>query len=248
MTIKSVGIVGYGAYGTLLQILIARFAPEVAIKVYSRHHTPDDQMFFSLEEVAACDAVFLAVPIHALEENLKKLVPLINDKTTLVDVSTVKKYPGSLLKKYAKGKSYVATHPMWGPESYKKKGGDVSGFRIVITDSTVPEESILVFCKTLEHLGFTCLRMSADAHDKHLAETLFLTHFIGQIVSHAKFDRTEIDTVSFRYLMDAVESVRHDKALFQDVFRYDPYCKKVLKKFGIAEKSVQQLLNQAKEN
>lgn len=242
MILRTVGIVGHGAFGTFVAVLLKRFAPQISVRFYSHTHQPDGETFFPLEDVAQSDVIILAVPIHVLEEMIKKIVPLMSKETIMVDVSTVKKYPVSLLKKYAKGRKYIATHPMFGPESYEKKVGDVGGFRIVVTDSTLSNIDVAAACKLLELLGFTTLRMTADAHDKHLAQTLFLTHFIGQIVSHAKFDRTEIDTVSFGYLMDAVESVKHDKKLFQDVYRYNPHCKKILKKFAVSEREVQRLL------
>jgi hypothetical protein len=40
--------------------------------------------------------------------------------------------------------------------------------------------------------------------------------------------QTLIYTVSFGYLMDAVESVAQDDALFRDVYRYNPFCTEVL--------------------
>src|SRR4051812_4126047 len=101
MTIRTIGIIGYGAFGTFLAVLFKRFAPQVAVRVYSRTHTLDGKTFFMLEEAAASDAVIVAVPIHALEQNLKKIIPLMSAEGILVDVSTVKKYPVSLLKKYA---------------------------------------------------------------------------------------------------------------------------------------------------
>jgi prephenate dehydrogenase len=85
--------------------------------------------------------------------------------------------------------------------------------------------------------------MSAVKHDTHLAETLFLTHFIGQVITDAKFDRTVIDTVSFGFLMDAVESVRHDTELFHDVFRYVPACRKILMRFSSSSEKVFCTLN-----
>jgi prephenate dehydrogenase len=243
MKISSVGIVGHGNFGRFLEVLLGRFAPQVEVKVYSPNQKVGKR-FCTLEEVAKCDAVVLAVPIHALESVIKKIVPLMSKTGILVDVSTVKKFPAGLLKKYAKGKKYIATHPMFGPESYQKKNGDVSGFRVVITDTTVSEETIQVFCKILEQFGFKTLRMTADAHDKSSAQTLFLTHFIGQTVSRAGFVRTDIDTVSFGYLMDAVESVKHDSALFADVFKYNPYCKTILDKLEAGEKKARKLLEQ----
>src|SRR4029077_1431406 len=94
----------------------------------------------------------------------------------------------------------------------------------------------------LKKCGFDVIEMTAEEHDKHLAETLFLTHFVGQVVARGGFDRTAIDTVSFGYLMDATESVKHDTALFQDVYTFNPYCEEVLKKFEVAEAEVHSLL------
>jgi prephenate dehydrogenase len=164
--------------------------------------------------------------------------------TIIVDVATVKVYTTEILKRLAGDKKYIAMHPMFGPESYEKKSGDVSGLRIVMTDGTLAPESYKAFCAFLKHCGFDVLEMSADQHDKHLAETLFLTHFVGQIISRGSFDRTEIDTVSFGYLMDATESVKHDTALFKDVYRFNPYCEEILKRFEIAEGEVHALLKE----
>lgn len=239
-----IGIVGYGSFGVFLEMLITRFAPHAQIKIYSSRFTPDGKKFFSLEETAQCDAVLLAVPIHAYEKTLETLVPLLGEKSLLVDVATVKIHTVKLLNRLAGGKRYVATHPMFGPESYEKKKRDISGFRIVVCESTLPAEEQEALLKFLRGCGFDVVEMSADAHDKHLAETLFLTHFVGQAVSRASFTRSEIDTVSFGYLMDAVESVKHDTALFQEVYRFNPYCEEILKRFEIAESEVHALLKQ----
>jgi prephenate dehydrogenase len=225
-----------------LKTLIERFSPATCVRVYSRTHVADGKDFFTLQEAATADIVILAVPIHALETWIRNIVPLMRSNAVLVDVSTVKKYPVALLKKYAKGVRYIATHPMFGPESYKKKGGDVTGFRIVVAAHTMPTSVYMAYKKHIATFGFDILEMSADAHDKSSAETLFLTHLVGQIVSRGKFVRTDIDTVSFGYLMDAVESVKHDKKLFRDVFRYNPYCKVVLQKFAVAENVVRTVL------
>jgi hypothetical protein len=43
-------------------------------------------------------------------------------------------------------------------------------------------------------------------------------------------------------LFDAVESVRKDGKLFEDVFAYNPYCKKVIEMFDEKEREVKKLL------
>jgi len=241
----TIGIVGYGNFGAFLEVLAKRFLPEAQIKIQSSRYKPDNVKFFSLEEVATCDAVILATAISAYEETLQKLAPLLGKNTLLIDVATVKVHTVNLLKKYAGMAKYIATHPMFGPESYAKKQANVDGFRIVVTESTLPpqeKEALIAFLRTC---GFTVLEMSAEVHDKHLAETLFLTHFVGQVVSCTGFDRTNIDTVSFGYLMDAVESVKHDTALFKDVYRFNPYCEEILKRFEAAEAQVHALLKKS---
>lgn len=240
---RSVGIVGYGAFGKLTETLLKRFVPELQVRIFSSKQAPDGTRFFSLEEVAASDVLVLAVPIRAFEETLLKVLPHVGPETILVDVCTVKVHSVSLLKKHAASRAWIATHPMWGPESYEKKKGNVSGFRIVIAESTLSETDRARIVEALKAHGFDVVSTDADTHDKHLAETLFLTHFVGQVIARAGFDRTEIDTVSFGYLMDAVESVKHDEALFRDVFTFNPYCKEVLERFGLAEKEVEALLS-----
>ena len=238
MEIKTVGIVGHGSFGALTCTLFERFAPSVQVRIFSQEQKPDNQKFFSLADTARCDAVILAVPIHAFEDVLAKIIPLAGKDTVIVDIATVKVHTAGLLKKLAKGHRYIAAHPMFGPESYEKRAGDVKGFRIVMTVGTLAVPEYVALTAFLKKCGFDVVEMTAEAHDKQIAETLFLTHLIGQTILHGGFGRRNIDTVSFGYLMDAVESVRHDEKLFRDVFRYNPYCRDVLARFKKAEEKV----------
>lgn len=245
MQIRSVGIIGYGSFGALTHRLFSRFAPHIRVLAFDAAKRSDGTVFFPLKEVAAADVLILAVPISAFEDVLRTVVPLSRKDSILVDVATVKMHTVGLLRKLAKGRRYVAAHPVWGPESYRKKRGDVSGFRIVIAEHTLNGAEYGEMRDVLAPLGFDIVEMSAESHDKHLAETLFLTHFIGQLITRAGFGRTEIDTVSYGFLMDAVESVRKDRALFRDVYRFNPHCKEVLSRISKAEDAVRQLLEHA---
>lgn len=242
MEIRSVGIIGYGNFGAFVHVLLQRFAPKVRVRIHAPEKKPDGKTFSSLEEVAASDAVILAVPIHAFEEVVKKIVPHLSEDVVIVDVCTVKMHPIKVLKRLAKGRKYIATHPMFGPESYEKKGKDITGLRIVIAEHTLTPAMHKALVGFLRTIGFSVVEMNASTHDKHLAKTLFLTHFIGQTIAEAGFDRTEIDTVSFGFLMSAVESVRGDKKLFADVFRYNVYCTKTLERFKKAESRISKVL------
>mgnify|MGYP000156198446 CR=1 FL=1 len=132
---------------------------------------------------------------------------------------------------------------MFGPESYQKTKKDVTGFRIVVTDKTVSSSDYKKVKKTLSQLGFVILEMTSDEHDKLLANTLFLTHYVGQTMKEAGFLRTDIDTVSFQSLMNAVESVMNDEKLFRDVYDFNPYCKESAERFHDAQEVVQKKLS-----
>jgi prephenate dehydrogenase len=242
MQIKSIGIIGYGSFGAFLAVLIERFAPTVQIRVHSSRYPVDGKRFFTLKDTCVTDALILAVPIHSIETVLLKILPHTSESTIIVDVATVKVYTAALLKKLARDRRYIATHPMFGPQSYEKRNKNIQGFRIVVTENTLEQKEYAQLVSLLRKIGFDVVEMTSARHDQHLAETLFLTHFIGQMIHRGGFERTDIDSVSFGFLMNAVDSVRNDTALFQDVFKFNPYCEQVLKRLEKAESDTHALL------
>lgn len=244
MEIGSVGIVGFGQFGAFLAELAARFRPEAEVRIASGHLAADHPGVFPVAEVCACDLVLLAVPIRSFEERVRQAVSLLGPDSILIDVATVKVHTAEALRRLAPGRRWIATHPMFGPYSFAKQGGSLGGLRIVLTEHSLDPADYDAAKAALTHAGLVVLEMSSDAHDRMLAETLFLTHYVGQVVHHGDFERTEIDSVSYGFLMDAVESVRQDVGLFQDVYRYNPYCREVVRRFERAEREVAQLLGQ----
>ena len=240
--LTSIGIIGNGAFGALTATLIRKHAPHIAVRVFSSRREPDGATFFSLPDAAQCDAVVLCTPISTFTETLTRVVAYARPDTVIVDVSTVKMHTAMALERYAAGRPYLATHPMFGPESYRKKGERVDGFRIVVAKHTLPAGEYDALRSFLEQCGFVIIEKTPEQHDRELAETLFLTHLVGQAVARAGFSRTSIDTVSFGFLMDAVESVKNDTALFTDVYHFNPFCQEVLTRFTLAEQEVRNLL------
>jgi prephenate dehydrogenase len=236
--INSVGIIGYGNFGAFLHILVNRFAPDINVSVYSPDKLPDGRLFRSLKSTLQCDVIFLAVPISAYEKTLLEIKSELPPQAILVDIATVKVHTTAAIRKVLPYVAYLSIHPMFGPSSYSKKGGDVSGFRIAVTDTNLEQEKLQALKQWVSDLGFVIVELTAEEHDKKIAETLFLTHYIGQILARGDFARTDIDTASFGYLMDAVDSVRHDAALFADVSQFNPYCKETVERFDQCEMAV----------
>lgn len=241
--ITSVGIVGYGHFGQFIAELTARFFPSVEVRIYSRRHDPDGVRFCDLVTTCQSDVLILCGAISEYEEQLQSVLKHAPGETILVDVATVKKHTSELCQRYCDGRRFISTHPMFGPESYRKHTGNVSGFRIVVTDYSLPNDTYQQIKNIFATLGFVIIEMTADEHDQCLAETLFLTHYVGRSILQAGFSRTSIDTLSFQFLMDAVESVKDDEALFRDVYRFNPYCQAVADRLHLAQEHVYQGLH-----
>ena len=225
MGVETVGIIGYGHFGSFVHELCERFFPDLKIKVHSRHMGEDDDLFVSLEEACSCDVIILCGAIREYEAQIKTVASLAPERSILVDVATVKKLTSDLLREHAGNRKFLSTHPMFGPESYKKHQKDIAGFRIVLTDYALTNDEAVQLKNLFAKMGFVVVEMTADEHDRRLANSLFLTHYLAQSITRAGFGRTNIDTLSFQFLMDAVESVIVDEDLFKDVYRFNPYCK-----------------------
>jgi prephenate dehydrogenase len=239
---RSLGIVGHGDFGRFLEMLARHCAPGLSVRVYARKVTPDGVRFFTLEQACQCDVVIIAVSIRAFAEMLGKVLPLLAPGSILVDVNTVKAHPAGLLRETARDVRYVTTHPMFGPYSFEKQGASLKGLRLVVADHTLKQEEMAAAVAWLKGLGLDVMEMTPEAHDRMLAETLFLTHYVAQAVARGGFVRTDIDTLSFGFLMDAVESVKSDTELFRDVFAFNPYCEEIIARFEKAEGEVHALL------
>jgi prephenate dehydrogenase len=236
--INTVGIIGYGNFGKFVHELGQRFFPNLEFRIHSRRADVDNETFFDLKTTAQSDVIILCDGISEYKERMQEALSLALPNTVFVDVATVKKYTSELCYQYCDGRRFMSIHPMFGPSSYKKHNGNVDGFRIVVTDYVLKNDTYQMLKKKFSDYGFSIIEMTADEHDKNLADTLFITHYIAQSILEAQFHRTEIDTLSFQFLMDAVESVKDDKKLFADVYRYNPYCKESTKKFHQAQEKV----------
>ena len=126
---------------------------------------------------------------------------------------------------------------MFGPYSYAQVWS-LKDLRLVVCSHTLTDEQYSQFEVLTRLLQLHVILCTAQHHDQMLAQSLFLTHYLSQIVVKAWLENTQIDTISFGNLMDVVASVRNDTQLFHDVRAYNPYCKEVVKQIEEPKKMV----------
>src|SRR5688572_17408714 len=111
-----IGIIGYGSFTKFLETAITQYFPETEILVYSRSNQVDNKKFFELSDVCSTDILIPSVPIHAFEDTIKQISPLLTEKTLVFEVCSVKVHPKEVLEKYLpENISYILSHPMFGP-------------------------------------------------------------------------------------------------------------------------------------
>lgn len=226
---KQISIIGFGRFGKTLYRLLQN---DFAITIYNRTPVTDlsllnksTKIAKTLEEAYANDTIFYAVPISAFEEVIKTHKKYFKPSHLLIDVLTVKVYPANILKKYLEETQTQAllTHPMFGPDSSK------DGFEELplIIDQFLSDQTQYHFWKTyFTGKKLHVVEMSPDQHDEISANSLGVTHFIGRLLEKIHFEKTPIDSLGVKKLLEVKTQTCNDTwELFTNLQTYNPYTK-----------------------
>ncbi len=174
--------------------------------------------------------LILAVPIREFESCLKQLasiIPVVNNcELVVVDVCSVKEYPAQMVKRHLHNiKGYVGLHPLFGPQSAPVS---CTNQRIAIcqdySNPDFEEVAQLVHDLIIHPLGLNYIECTAEEHDREMAYTQVLDHYIGQSAASMKIERTAMSTTTHNKLMDIVEIVTGNSVeLFEDMNKYNTH-------------------------
>lgn len=233
MNVTRIGIIGRGAFGTFLKERIETF-PGLQVVSWDKHKPESGE---PLQLVLNSDVVIFAVPPKDYVQTLEELVPQIGEGSILVDVCTVKMVTVEALKRLAKDRTYIATHPMFGPQSFIDRGNTLKDLQLVICESTFSVEMLAVVISFLrDRVGLDVVTMTAEEHDKVQAKEQLLTQHIGCVMGLTGFELNEhkIHTVSAKYFYHAMGIVGNDRELFKQAAALNPFWPKVLGQFKLA--------------
>ena len=217
-----IGVYGLGRFGYFWSELLAGKFEVFAYNRSADKPCPENVKRCSRDELLNCDVIYLCVSISSFEKVLKSLSPDIKPDTLIVDTCSVKTYPASVMKSILqKDVSYLATHPMFGPDSGKN---GVEGLPLVFCsgrcDKSVQQEWISSF----QEFGLNVIEMSAEQHDREAAFTQGITHFVGRVLGELNLQSSEIGTVGYRSLLEIIEQTCNDPMqLFYDLQHYNPF-------------------------
>lgn len=239
-----IGIIGYGRFGRLAARYLSKDAdvyvcgrrPIAADSELPNIHPAD------LETVCSQQIVIPAVPISSLQDMLQQMTPLLRTDALVIDVCSVKTLPARWMEKILpQSVSILATHPMFGPDSADRS---LEGMKIALCPVRIDDEPYGKIRSYLTSLGLTVIETTPENHDKQIAVSLSLTHFIGRALAAFGAEPLEIDTEGYKRLLHILGVVEHDTwQLFVDMHRYNPFADETRQSFFKAMEEIDLELN-----
>ncbi|MFA5019833.1 MAG: prephenate dehydrogenase/arogenate dehydrogenase family protein [Candidatus Pacearchaeota archaeon] len=224
----SIGIIGFGNFGKLAAKHLSKLDNiELFVTDINNESEQAGELgvkFVSLNEILTSRFIILAVPMENLEQILLKIKDKIEDETIVLDVCSLKVFSCKLMNQILpKDIEIIGTHPLFGPQSAPDS---INGMRIALCNVRATNKTFDMIKEFCEFIGLQTTITTPEEHDKQMALSQALTHFIGQALNKAGIKRVELSTKTFDKLMDIVEIIANDTpALFNNMQIMNPFAK-----------------------
>jgi len=209
---NQIGIIGHGRFG-------AYFATQLRNAGYSvcAFDIAGGDGVLPLGELKKCPMVIYAVPIRALRIAINETIAFLSPSAIVLDVCSVKMIPCGILNELLPGFRRCGLHPLFGPQSAPNS---CVGQRMAVCwlESPYPEVQ-----EMLGALGVKVIECTPEEHDRQMAESQFLTHFIGRAAEACGIQKVPLSTKTHDDLMDIVEIITGNSVdLFHDMAVHNP--------------------------
>lgn len=208
-----IGIVGFGRFGRFAAEILGRDFP---VTVFDRKTLSGQSggRLATLREVARKPCLLLCVPISQMERICRRLGPLLTPGQLVMDTCSVKEEPLRLmLDLFPESVEVLGTHPLFGPETGRH---GIAGLEVVLCPGRGNRTGKVE--QYLKKLGLKVTVTTATEHDRAMARTQALFHFLAQGFSRMQVDRDTLATPGPAQLFRAFEDVRGDsRQLFRDL-------------------------------
>jgi prephenate dehydrogenase len=249
-------IIGFGRFGKLLFDLLK---DETSFKSFKRFNVSffdsnekfkNHENYKNLQDgVSNAQHVFLCVPIRGMKNIISEISGFLKPGTVVLDVCSVKLLPCEwMLEGLPDNIDIIATHPMFGPDSYSSGLNTDLQIMLYSLRSISNNSSYKLWCEFFISKKLNILEITPDEHDSHVAFSQGVTHLIGRVLDKMKLDEySNLDsdkkikpvTKGFESLMQVKEQTCHDSIdLFHDMIVFNPHAKKMLTSFNLSLKEV----------
>ncbi len=149
--------------------------------------------------VSKADMVIIAIPVNKILHTLTRVLDLISDQTTVIDVGSTKKVISEAVENHPKRRNYVPAHPMSGTENSGPSAaleGLFEGKINIICDQVKIGPQHLAFSeKVFQILGMDIAYMTADEQDHSTAFISHLPHAAAFALANAVLDKEDREII-----------------------------------------------------
>jgi len=225
-----IGIIGFGSFGRLAAKHLREKADVFVADISNKREEAEalGVKFVSLEKAARMPVVILAVPMENFREVLLSIREKVVPGSLVLDVCSLKMFACKEMQEILpENVEIIGTHPLFGPNSAPNS---LVGMRIALCPvRSAHLGAVKSFC---ESLGLEVFVTTPEEHDRQMAASQALTHFIGQIAKRIGLERVQLSTKTFEDLMSIIDIVKNDSgALFRNMQQMNPFAQAVRKNF-----------------
>jgi len=179
--------------------------------------------------IPTSDLVILAIPVDKILEVLPKVLDLLPDYGTVIDLGSTKELICALADQHPKRSQFVAAHPMAGTEN----SGPSAAFKdllphrnVIICDKEKSNANSLVLAESLfRDIGMKIHYMTPAEHDLHLAYVSHLSHVLsfalGVTVLEKEKDERNIFAMAGTGFGSTVRLAKSSPAMWTPIFDHN---------------------------
>ncbi len=217
-------VIGYGRIGMVLsKYLNQQFNVSILEinKLKGQQARNDGLKTIQQKDIERFKTIYLAVPINKFGDILDLIKDKVAKDTLVIDTCSVKLYPIKLMNEKLKNCYCLGTHPIFGPDSTKK---GLANLPMVMCPINISDSLLNKWIDFWSSNGVKIIISTADEHDRQMAYSLGLTHFIGRILGEVDLKKLDMASKGYNSLLEIVTNTNNDSwELFKDMQYYNPY-------------------------
>ena len=206
-----IAIVGVGLIGGSMALILKnkKFASKIIGIDLNKSHLQTAERLQIIDEAAdlelgikGADLIVIAIPVDATLHLLPKIMDLVTENQTVMDVGSTKKEILESIENHGNRRQFVATHPMWGTENSGPGNATDSAFlgkTVVIVDpensSKIGLEKVELLYKALE---MNSIYMNSKDHDIHTAYISHISHITSYALANTVLEKEKEEETIFQ--------------------------------------------------